>query len=58
MSVEISREFLSANWPPRSSLCTASVSVLGLGQSLIEVMFSFVVFPRAVDRTVGLPPRR
>jgi hypothetical protein len=44
MSVEISREFLSDDWPPRSSLCAASVSVVGPGQSLTEVMFSFVVF--------------
>ena len=42
MSVEISREFLSDNWPARS-LCAASVSVLGHGQSLIEVMCSVVL---------------
>jgi hypothetical protein len=58
MSVEISRDFLSDSWPPRGSLCASSVSFLGPGQSLIEVMSSFVVFPRAVDRTLSLPPRR
>ena len=44
MSVAILQEFLSDDWPPRSGLCAASVSVVGLGQSLIEAMFSFVAF--------------